>query len=57
MQAGLTSAAAQRYIARHRYIEQSAPYLLCCSDCQALSQTKALQLADEECRRMCAREA
>ena len=37
----------QRYFARY---ELSSPYLLCCSDCEPLTLSETLQLADDECR-------
>ena len=37
----------QRYFAKY---EMSSPYLLCCSDCEPLTLSETLQLADDECR-------
>ena len=37
----------QRYFAKY---ELSSPYLLCCSDCEPLTLSETLQLADDECR-------
>ena len=41
--------ALQRFFAKY---ELSSPYLLCCSDCEPLTMSEALQLADEECKQM-----
>ncbi|BDA50282.1 probable aspartate aminotransferase [Coccomyxa sp. Obi] len=38
----------ERFMARYEF---TSPYTLCCSDCQPLSQSEVLALADDECRR------
>ncbi|CAL8465212.1 g4747 [Coccomyxa elongata] len=38
----------ERFMAKYEF---SSPYTLCCSDCQPLSQSEVLALADDECRR------
>ncbi|EIE23298.1 aminotransferase, classes I and II [Coccomyxa subellipsoidea C-169] len=38
----------ERFLARYEF---TAPYTLCCSDSQPLSQSEVLALADDECRR------
>jgi aspartate/methionine/tyrosine aminotransferase len=39
----------ERYFAEHEF---SAPYLMCCSDCEALSLNELLAMADENSRKM-----
>ena len=39
--------ALQRYFAKHEF---TAPYLLCCSDCEPLSLSDVLQQTDDACR-------
>jgi len=39
----------ERYFAKHEF---SAPYLLCCSDCEPLPMKELLEMADEETKRM-----
>jgi aspartate/methionine/tyrosine aminotransferase len=39
----------ERYFAKHEF---TAPYLLCCSDCEPLPMEELLEIADEESKRM-----
>ena len=39
----------ERFFDRHEF---SAPYLLCCSDCQPLQLSSLLELADRECSKL-----
>ena len=40
----------QRYFARHEF---SAPYLLCCSDCEPLTLASVIEAADDDSKRRC----
>lgn len=39
----------QRFMAKY---ELCSPYTLCCSDCEPLTMSEALELADGECKNM-----
>ncbi|MDR2586312.1 MAG: aminotransferase class I/II-fold pyridoxal phosphate-dependent enzyme [Prevotellaceae bacterium] len=45
----ITPFALERYFAKHEF---TAPYLLCCSDCEALTMSDLLTLADESSLRL-----
>ena len=47
--AGFSPFALERYFAKHEF---SAPYLLCCSDVQPLTQSELLAMADDECKEL-----
>ena len=39
----------QRFMAKYEF---SAPYTLCCSDCEPLTIAETLAMADQECKEM-----
>lgn len=45
----LVTSCLQRFFAKY---ELTSPYALCSSDCEPLSMSEALDLADEECKQM-----